>query len=112
MPPTGREPGPLAAAVAGERRRRLRDALHRLPETAREVFLLRQNGDLTYAAIAGILGIPEGTAKTRMRAALARLKEVLAASPGGGRTALEDGAHELREREGEASRPPVRRPGG
>ena len=77
MPESRREPPPAEAAVAAEKEARVREAIRRLPEIHREVFLLRQNGDLGYAAIAEIRGIPVGTAKTRMRAALARLKEAL-----------------------------------
>jgi RNA polymerase sigma-70 factor (ECF subfamily) len=43
-----------------------------------EVFLLRQNGELTYEEIAETLDVPTGTVKTRMRLALSRLREVLA----------------------------------
>jgi RNA polymerase sigma-70 factor (ECF subfamily) len=77
LPESGREPKPAEAAAAAEKEARLRAAIRELPEIHREVFLLRQNGDLGYAAISEILGIPEGTAKTRMRAALARLREAL-----------------------------------
>ena len=48
----------------------------------REVFLLRQNGDLTYERIARLLNVPVGTTKTRMRAALRRLRTVLDPQPG------------------------------
>ena len=43
----------------------------------REVFLLRQNGDMTYDEIAESLELPTGTVKTRMRLALNKLREVL-----------------------------------
>lgn len=61
---------------------RVRAALHVLPEREREVFLLRQNGELSYAAIAEVIGAPIGTAKTRMRSALLRLRGVLERSGG------------------------------
>ena len=77
MPPSRREEDPPAAVVKREQAERLRAAVGRLPEREREVFLLRQNGDLTYAAIAEVVETPVGTVKTRMRSALARLRGVL-----------------------------------
>jgi RNA polymerase sigma-70 factor (ECF subfamily) len=76
MVPTSLEPGPPAIAERREAIARLRAAIGALPEREREVFLLRQNGDLTFEAIASLLGIPVGTAKTRMRLALGRIREV------------------------------------
>jgi RNA polymerase sigma-70 factor (ECF subfamily) len=55
----------------------LRRAVHELRPEEQEVFLLRQNGELTYDDIAAALGIPVGTVKTRMRLALGRLREVM-----------------------------------
>ncbi|MHC4470757.1 MAG: RNA polymerase sigma factor [Planctomycetota bacterium] len=81
MLPSTREQGPPAAAAKHELLARMRAAILELPETEREVFLLRQNGDLTYAAIADALGAPVGTMKTRMRSALRRLREILDPSP-------------------------------
>lgn len=60
-----------------ERLARLRQALGALRPEEREIFLLRQNGDLTYEEIGDTLGLPSGTVKTRMRLALARLREAL-----------------------------------
>ena len=42
-----------------------------------EIFLLRQNGEMTYEAIADAVAIPIGTVKTRMRSALRQLRESL-----------------------------------
>jgi RNA polymerase sigma-70 factor, ECF subfamily len=56
---------------------RLRDALARLRPEEREVFVLRQNGELTYEQIAELRGAPVGTVKTQMRAALQKLRKVL-----------------------------------
>lgn len=55
----------------------LRDALKNLRPEEREVFLLRQNGELTYEQIAEQRGAPVGTVKTQMRAALQKLRKVL-----------------------------------
>jgi len=57
--------------------KQLRDALARLRPEEREVFLLRQNGELTYEQIAEQRGAPVGTVKTQMRAALQKLRKVL-----------------------------------
>src|SRR5688572_420327 len=42
---------------------RLREAIHVLRQEEKEVFLLRQNGDLTYEQIAELRGCPVGTIK-------------------------------------------------
>ena len=83
MPSRGRDADPPAAAQRREEVERLRAAVQELPERQLEVFLLRQNGDLTYTAIADVVGAPVGTVKTRMRSALARLREVLVQAPPG-----------------------------
>jgi RNA polymerase sigma-70 factor, ECF subfamily len=57
---------------------RLRNALVHLRDEEKEVFLLRQNGGLTYEQIADIRSSPIGTVKTQMRTALMKLKKVLA----------------------------------
>lgn len=56
----------------------LRDALNHLRPEEQEVFLLRQNGELTYEQIAELSNRPIGTVKTQMRSALAKLRKVLA----------------------------------
>ena len=77
MPLTTREIPPDVAVERKDALERVRAALHALPEAEREVFLLRQNGALTYEAIAASLHAPVGTVKTRMRAALRRLREAV-----------------------------------
>ena len=49
-----------------ERAKRLMDAVHALPEELTQVILLRDIEELTYLEIAGLLGIPEGTVKSRI----------------------------------------------
>jgi RNA polymerase sigma-70 factor (ECF subfamily) len=56
----------------------LRQALIHLRPEEKEVFLLRQNGDLTYEQIAEMHNRPVGTVKTQMRSALQKLRKVLA----------------------------------
>jgi RNA polymerase sigma-70 factor (ECF subfamily) len=77
MLPRANAPSPPQVAQGRETLARVRDAIRALPDHEREVFLLRQNGDLTFEAVAGSLGIPVGTAKTRMRSALTRLRRVV-----------------------------------
>ena len=72
---------PARRVAAREDLVRVRAAIRELPETEREVFLLRQNGELPYERIAETLGIPVGTAKTRMRRALERLRRVIEPAP-------------------------------
>jgi RNA polymerase sigma factor (sigma-70 family) len=72
-----REHAPPDIVEYDERLARLREALATLRPEEQEVFLLRQNGELTYEEIAATLDIPTGTVKTRMRLALARLREAL-----------------------------------
>ena len=73
-----RHDGPAEVVEHDERLARLRKALAELRPEEQEVFLLRQNGELTYEEIAETLNLPTGTVKTRMRLALTRLREVLA----------------------------------
>ena len=47
----------------------------------REVFLLRQNGGMTYEEIAEAIHVPVGTVKTRMRLALEKLRKVFEEKP-------------------------------
>lgn len=71
------DPGPVSEAMRHEQMARLRDAIYRLRPEEQEVFLLRQNGQMTYDQIAQAMDIPTGTAKTRMRLALSKLRELL-----------------------------------
>jgi RNA polymerase sigma-70 factor (ECF subfamily) len=58
----------------------LRAALMHLRPEEKEVFLLRQNGELTYEQIAEIHNRPVGTVKTQMRSALQKLRKVLSST--------------------------------
>jgi RNA polymerase sigma-70 factor (ECF subfamily) len=56
---------------------RIRQALLNLRPEEKEVFLLRQNAELTYDQIAQMRHCPVGTVKTQMRTALEKLRKVL-----------------------------------
>lgn len=75
---TDRAQPPGQAAEDAEDLLRLRRAITTLRREEKEVFLLRQNGNLTYEQIAEIQRSPVGTVKTQMRAALMKLRKVLA----------------------------------
>jgi RNA polymerase sigma-70 factor, ECF subfamily len=55
----------------------IRRALRSLRSEEQEVFLLRQNGEMTYEEIAQSLKLPVGTVKTRMRLAIGKLREAV-----------------------------------
>ena len=56
---------------------RIRAALEQLPVEQREAVMLAYYGGRTYREVAVELEIPEGTAKSRLRLALAKLDEIL-----------------------------------
>ncbi len=68
---------PLAAVLEGEAGERLASALGRLPEEQRAAFLLYVEGGLSVAEIAESTGVNPETAKSRLRYAVARLKQAL-----------------------------------
>jgi RNA polymerase sigma-70 factor (ECF subfamily) len=55
--------------------------LERLPERLREVLVLRYYQDLGEAEVAEVLGIPRGTVKSRLHAAVRAARELLAEEP-------------------------------
>ena len=73
----GNEPAPGQQLEYRESIERLRRAILSLRGEEKEVFLLRQNGDLTYEQIAEMRHVPVGTVKTQMRTALIKLRRVL-----------------------------------
>ncbi len=76
--PDGAAPAPEELAEASLRRGRVREALASLPEKQRKVITLAFFGGRTHVEIAAALGEPLGTVKTRIRAAMQALRDLLA----------------------------------
>lgn len=72
-------PGPEESTRRDELRRRVWRAVAELAPAKREILVLRDYHDLTYAEIAKVLGIPIGTVMSRLHAARKALREILVA---------------------------------
>ena len=79
----GRHTSPTQAVVRAERILRVQEALNTLDPLDREILSLRHFEELTAAEAAQVFGIEESAAAKRYIRALKRLKEILAAKPGG-----------------------------
>lgn len=73
----GPETDVVDAQMQSWRKKHLAELLARLPAEQREAVRLAYYGGLTYVQVAKALGIPEGTAKTRLRTALGKLRTLL-----------------------------------
>ncbi|HEX9420281.1 MAG TPA: sigma-70 family RNA polymerase sigma factor [Methylomirabilota bacterium] len=71
------DPGPAEATWEQHRRTVLKSALDELPPSQREALSLAFLEDLTHEQVAAELGLPLGTAKTRIRAGLLKLRSTL-----------------------------------
>jgi RNA polymerase sigma-70 factor, ECF subfamily len=69
---------PDTAYMQAERQAEVRKALDSLAQPYRSVAVLREIEDLSYEEIAQILGVPEGTVKSRLRRGRELLKQKLA----------------------------------
>jgi RNA polymerase sigma-70 factor (ECF subfamily) len=78
------EPGPETRSSLAERAALVRGALSELPEEQREVLELAYFEGLTHSEIAERLAQPLGTAKSRIRLALQRLRRTLEPATAGG----------------------------
>jgi RNA polymerase sigma-70 factor (ECF subfamily) len=65
------------SVTSGLVQNRIVEAVEKLPEEQREVFLLREIANLPFKEIAQITGVGENTVKSRMRYALDRLQDAL-----------------------------------
>jgi len=69
--------GPVAAVLAGEAGERLAAAIEQLPPEQQTAFLLYVDGGLSVAEIGEAMAVKPETAKSRLRYAVARLKQAL-----------------------------------
>ena len=72
-----KEAAPSQTIEEQESVERLRRAILDLRQEEKEVFLLRQNGELTYEQIAEVRRCPVGTVKSQMRSALDKLRKMM-----------------------------------
>ena len=72
-----KEAAPSQTVEEQESVERLRRAILDLRQEEKEVFLLRQNGELTYEQIAEMRRCPVGTVKSQMRSALDKLRKLM-----------------------------------
>ena len=77
--PADDSPGTEEQVVAKDERQRLREAIALLPDDQREALILTQLEKVSYEEAAQALGVTEGTVKSRVNRAKARLKEILSA---------------------------------
>ena len=77
--PADPSPGTEDQVVAEDEHRRLREAITQLPDEQREALILTQLEKFPYEEAAQMLGVSEGTIKSRVNRAKARLKEILSA---------------------------------
>ena len=68
---------PYSAYANRVEREQVRAAIQQLPETFREIILLREYEELSYQEIAVLLDCPPGTVMSRLARARARLRELL-----------------------------------
>lgn len=71
------EGNPEVSAIKNERKAKLLKAIQTLPDEQREVFLMREECEMSFAEISKTLNAPLGTVLSRMRYALEKLREAL-----------------------------------
>lgn len=76
-PESSPTPAQIEALLVGERRRKVREALCRLPAPMREALVMRYGEELRYDEMAVVLGASESTLRSRVHHGLLRLKNLL-----------------------------------
>jgi RNA polymerase sigma-70 factor (ECF subfamily) len=76
--PAAEEANPEVAVIRGESAERFRAALANLPDEQREAFILKQESGLSLADVAYVTGVSTETAKSRLRYAFSKLRQLLA----------------------------------
>lgn len=71
------EADPERSTLAASAHAKVRREIDRLPENLRDTLLLASGGDLDYETIASLLGVREGTIKSRVHEARALLRSAL-----------------------------------
>jgi RNA polymerase sigma-70 factor (ECF subfamily) len=71
------QPGPETVVELGEGRAEMRAALDGLPHDQRRIVVLRYYSELSIPEIAQVIGVPDGTVKSRLHRALQRLRQNL-----------------------------------
>ena len=74
-PPAARRDEPEAAYEAKEQAARLLELLESLPAAQREAFVLQQEAGMSIEEVAEVTGVARETAKSRLRYAMAKLRE-------------------------------------
>jgi RNA polymerase sigma factor (sigma-70 family) len=77
----GHDPSPEQIVAANQLNAVLSDAIQRMPEETRAIFLLARSRDLSYQQIARHLGIGRRTVERRMAEAIAHLSQRLVEAP-------------------------------
>jgi len=76
-PMAGARPSPETEAAAAQRDERLHQSVRRLDPDLREAIVLHYFQDLSFREVGAVLGLPSGTAKSRINRALERLRAML-----------------------------------
>ena len=81
--PAGRGPTPLDSLIKSELDKKVQECIRSLDEDQRVVLVLREIEEYAYEEIGGILGLPDGTVRSRLFRARVLLKECLKKFMGG-----------------------------